>query len=327
MINKKLCIIILLVITNKLVFAEDVNSSKSELQTNQAQNQQQLRDLINKIKNIDLAQDDHIIEGDKAFEETKRNLFPLSPAQIKDLRYRYNETNKATAVLEKVPAKPVASVIAVDLSPGATPPVIRLSAGFVSSVIFLDATGAPWPIKAFDIGDPQSFNIQWKPGSPEEEKAGQSMSNTMLIQPSTMYKQGNLAVMLRGLNTPIMFTLLPGQRAVDYRLDVQVPGMGPLANTSSIQGLPMQANPKLLNVLNNIPPPQAKVLKITGGEARAWVVGGTMYLRTPLTLISPSWVSTMSSSDGMVRAYTLPVASVLLARYHGKLVKLSVEGF
>ena len=97
----------------------------------------------------------------------------MSPDQIKEVRYLYNETKQASAVVEKVPAKPVASVIAVDLSPGATPPVIRLASGFVSSLIFLDSTGAPWPIKAFDIGDPQSFNIQWEQGTPAEEKAGQ----------------------------------------------------------------------------------------------------------------------------------------------------------
>ena len=83
----------------------------------------------------------------------------------------------------------------------------------------------------------------------------------------------------------------------------------------------------LLNVLNNIPPNASKTLKVLGGEAEAWLEGSTMYLRTPLTLVSPSWVSSMASSDGLIRAYTLPPASMLLALYHGKLVKLSVKGF
>jgi hypothetical protein len=34
----------------------------------------------------------------------------------------------------------------------------------------------------------------------------------------------------------------------------------------------------------------------------------------------------MSSSDGMIRAYSLPAASVLLAMNNGKLIKLSVKG-
>ncbi|WP_306686756.1 DotH/IcmK family type IV secretion protein [Candidatus Coxiella mudrowiae] len=46
----------------------------------------------------------------------------------------------------------------VNLSPGATPPIIRLSSGFVTSLVFLDSKGAPWRIQACDLGDPNSFN-------------------------------------------------------------------------------------------------------------------------------------------------------------------------
>jgi len=79
-------------------------------------------------------------------------------------------------------------------------------------LFFLVATGAPWPVKAYDLGDPSSYNIQW-------EKQG----STMMLQAITEYKSGNLAVVLEGLNTPVMLTLMPGQRAVDYRVCIQVP--------------------------------------------------------------------------------------------------------
>lgn len=315
-----------LLVLTLLVFAQN---SAYAAQENAMSESAQLKAILKKVQDLKKAKVAQQANSpdQQAFEKTKQALFPLSPEQIRALRYQYNDTKQASAVTGRVPAKPVASAITVNLQPGATPPVIRLSAGFVTSLIFLDSTGAPWPIKAYDIGDPQSFNIQWKQGSSAEEKAGESMSNTMLIQPSTMYRQGNLAVMLRGLNTPIMLTLVPGQKVVDYRLDVQVPGLGPLAKAGQSQLLPLESNPQLLNVLNNIPPNGAKSLKVTGGQADAWIEGSTMYLRTPLKLVSPSWVSTMASSDGMVRAYTLPPASMLLALYHGKLVKLSVKGF
>ena len=61
-----------------------------------------------------------------------------------------------------------------------------------------------------------------QPTSGSAEQGG----NTLLIQSSTMFKEGNLAVILQGLNTPIMITLLPGQQAVDYRVDIQVPRVG-----------------------------------------------------------------------------------------------------
>ena len=326
-------VIILLVLSCQIFAADkEINFSALQNKANSAQQQLQLKAIIEKIKNMQSnTTNEKSMQGDdledQAFLKTKDALFPLTPKQIKSIRYQYNETKQASSVTEKIPAKPVASAISVNLAPGATPPVIRLSAGFVSSLIFLDSTGAPWPIKAYDIGDPQSFNVQWIQGTPAEEKAGQSMGNAMLIQPSTMYKQGNLAVMLKGLNTPVMITLIPGQRVVDYRVDIQVPGAGPMANAAAISHMPVGANPDLLSVLNNIAPHGAKSLQVEGGEAQAWVKGKTMYIRTPLTLVSPSWISTMSSSDGLVRVYTCPVASSLLAMYHGKVINLSVKGF
>ena len=329
---KKIIHLVLVLALGTTVLAEtkiDFNSLQGA--DNKVDNQSQVRSIIAKIRNmrqgglspVNNEQD----LTDEAFLKTKEALFPLTPEQIKSIRYQFNETKQASSVTSKVPAKPVSSAIAVNLSPGATPPVIRLSSGFVSSLIFLDSTGAPWPIKAYDIGDPQSFNVQWNPGTESEEKARVSMSNTMLIQPSTMYKTGNLAVMLRGLNTPVMITLIPGQKVVDYRVDIQVPGAGPQANTAVLSKMPIGSNPNLLNVLNNIAPTGAKSLRVEGGDAQAWVKGKTMYLRTPLTLVSPSWISTMSSSDGLVNVYTCQVASSLLAIYHGQIIKLSVKGF
>ena len=222
---------------------------------------------------------------------------------------------------DDVPAKPVSSTIMVDISPGATPPVVRLSSGFVSSLVFLDSTGAPWPIKAYDLGDPKSFNIQWSQAGGDD-----AIDNTLMIQAITMYKVANLAVVLRGLNTPIMLTLVPGQEVVDYRVDIRAPGMGPKARPV-YNSMPAGASSTLIDILNGIPPRQAKSLKVTGGNATAWLVDKTMYVRTDMTVVSPSWVSTMTGAEGGVSAYELPQSSVVLALKDGKVNKLQIEGF
>ena len=54
------------------------------------------------------------------------------------------------------------------------------------------------------------------------------------MQSTTMYNNGNLAVRLATLNTPIMISLVSGQKEIDYRVDVQVPGRGPNATTQVI---------------------------------------------------------------------------------------------
>lgn len=251
--------------------------------------------------------------SDEAFANTVRNMMPLSPQQIKTLRKLFDQSQRAAATYPGVPPKPTSTSLIVNLSPGATPPLIRLSAGFITSLVFLDSTGAPWPIQAYDLGNPQSFNIQWN-----------KKSNALLVQALSHYKSGNLAVILKGLDTPVMITLMPGQNAVDYRVDLRVPGIGPNANPV-LNGLPATESPDLLNVLNGVPPAGSKTLRIRGGDAQAWLLNGRVYLRTRLTVLSPGWVSKMSSADG-TNAYELQSTPVVLTSARGKLVKLMIEG-
>lgn len=272
----------------------------------------------------DSSTDDMIKQA--AFEEMLTMMMPLGPEEVKTLRRKFNESQRASAFTEDTPPKPTSSSMVVDLSPGATPPIVRLSTGFVTSLVFVDATGEPWPIKAYDIGNPKAFNIVWN--QDQGSSGASSVANTLLIQSITMYKQGNLAVVLEGLNTPVMLTLLPGQKAVDYRVDMQVPRMGPNAKPR-INALPMQASPVLLDIINGIPPAQSKHLRVSGasGDVRAYLKEGVMYLRTADTVISPSWIATMVSAGGSMHAYQLPPTSVVLVLHDGKMSTLKVQGF
>ena len=250
-----------------------------------------------------------------AFEDVSAQMFPLSPEQVVRMKQMYQTNEYAQASPVGTPPKPTATSQFVNLSPGSTPPVIRLSQGFVSSLVFLDSTGAPWPISAYDLGDPNSFNIQWD-----------KTSNTLMVQASKLYTYGNLAVRLRGLNTPVMLTLIPGQKAVDYRVDLRVQGYGPNAKNLPLEeGLPPAANDLLLHVLDGVPPPGSTRLVVSGGDARAWILNERMYIRTNLTILSPGWLGSMTSADG-THAYEMQKSPVLLVSWHGKVMQLKVEG-
>jgi len=249
----------------------------------------------------------------EAFAGVLRNMMPLSPQQIKTLRYMFDRSQRAAADYPGTPPRPTSSTVMVNLSPGATPPIVRLRSGFVTSLVFLDSTGQPWPVKAYDLGDPKSFNIMW------DQKG-----NTLLVQAMSTYKSGNLAVMLRGEDTPIMVTLMPGQRAVDYRVDMRVPGMGPNAKPQ-MSGLPDAANPSLLTFLNGVPPQGAKQVQVHGAPAQAWLYKGQLYLRSQLSVVSPGWLATMSSPDG-THVYEMSKTPVILASYHGSTVQMSIQG-
>ncbi|WP_058533120.1 DotH/IcmK family type IV secretion protein [Legionella saoudiensis] len=262
-----------------------------------------------------VSQSDEEVIDNKAFKDMTRGLYPLTPEQIVHLRQMQQTVEYAKASTPGTPPKPTATSQFVNLSPGSTPPVIRLAQGFVSSLVFLDSTGSPWPISAYDLGDPSAFNIQWD-----------KTSNTLMIQALKLYNYGNLAVRLQGLNTPVMLTLIPGQKAVDYRVDLRVQGYGPNAKNRPMEaGLPPSASELLLHVLDGVPPPGSKRLGIIGGDARAWLSNDRMFIRTNLTILSPGWLASMTSADG-THAYEMQKSPVLLVSWHGKVMQLKVEG-
>lgn len=252
--------------------------------------------------------------NETAFNAMVQNTLPMSPEQIQKLRSVYLASQFAASSSPATPPRPTATSEFVDLSPGSTPPVIRLSQGFVTSLVFIDSTGAPWPIESYDVGNPSAFNIQWN-------KKG----NTLMVQSTVLYNYGNLAVKLKGLDTPVMITLIPGQKVVDYRVDLRVPGLGPDAKPLPTESLPQGSSTKLLNVLDGIAPSDSKPLKVEGGDCQAWLVNDTLFVRTRLHVISPGWKATLSSADGM-HAYEMQPTPMILVSQNGQMVQLKVKG-
>jgi intracellular multiplication protein IcmK len=253
--------------------------------------------------------------SDVAFNSMVQNSLPMSPDQIQKLRSAYMASQFAAANVPGTPPRPTATSVFADLSPGATPPVVRLGQGFVTSLVFVDTTGSPWPIESYDVGNPSAFNIQWD-----------KVSNTLMIQSTVLYTYGNLAIKLRGLNTPVMITLIPGQKAIDYRVDMRVPGYGPNAAPFTQNTIPAGTNPDLLNILDGVPPPNSTTLKIDGGNCQGWLSGQKMYVRTRLSILSPGWTATLSSADGM-HAYQMQPTPMLLVSQNGQVVQLKAQGF
>lgn len=255
-------------------------------------------------------------EADTAFNALLQQNMPLTPQQVVRLRQLIDESQRAASIPATIPPKPVSTTLMINLAPGTTPPAIRLAQGYVTSLVFVDSTGAPWPIGAYDIGDPKTANIQWD-----------GKSNVMLIQATSPYGDSDLVIRLTGLMTPITLELVSGQRVVDYRTDIHVSGLGP--NSKDLPTgtpLPNSANQLLLGVLDGIAPPGSRTLTVKGGECQAWLMGDKMYLRTRLTVLSPGWVGRMVSPDGMY-AYEIQKSSSVLVSQYGEPIELKIEGF
>jgi intracellular multiplication protein IcmK len=255
-------------------------------------------------------------DSEKAFDMLLHQNMPLRPDQVVQLRQQVDMSQRAASIPPTVPPKPVSTTIMINLAPGSAPPAIRLAQGYVTSLVFVDSTGAAWPIAAYEIGNPKATNIQWD-----------GKSNILMLQAVSPYSDGNLVIRLANLPTPITLELISGQRVVDFRVDLHVAGVGPNAKelpTSS--NLPGVANNVLLSILDGVAPPGGKSLSVKGGDCQGWLVGDKMYLRTRFNVLSPGWVGKMTSSDGM-QAYELPRSSSILISRYGEPVELKVEGF
>lgn len=253
---------------------------------------------------------------DEAFKELVNKTFPLRPDQIESLHQHYDKEQLAIRSTANPPPQPVSSTLTVDLSPGATPPLVRLATGFVTSIVFVDSTGQPWPVADYSLGNPNGFNIKWD-----------NKTNTLFLQSTKDHLSGNLAVRLADLDTPVMMSIVTGQKEVDYRVDVQVPGTGPNAEAPVLDNILGQGGTSnaLLGALDGVPPTGSIELNVAKEYGRAWVYNGKLLFRTKLTLLSPAWSATITGPDG-TRVYELMNTPLILASLNGKTIKIELSG-
>ncbi|MBN8520586.1 MAG: type IV secretion protein DotH [Alphaproteobacteria bacterium] len=245
----------------------------------------------------------------EAFDAAMTGLFPLKPEEIEGLLQRYDQTERAAQTPPYAQPKPQINVQTISLDPGVMPPSIRTAAGNVTTVNILDMTGAPWPVQ--DITWAGDFEII----QPEEG------GHIIRITPSSKFAIGNMVVRLLTLKTPITFSLKAERDVVDYRVDARIPEYGPFAEPQLIDGGAqlVAGSPTLTSILDGVAPTGSTKLQVSGvdGRTTAYKLSGTTYVRTPLTLLSPGWQSSVSSADGM-NVYALSDTPVLLLSDAGK---------
>lgn len=250
----------------------------------------------------------------QAFEDGLDQLMPLAPEQIRTLLNEFKKTREATETPIVIPT-PKTEVQTVSLDPSKPPIVIKTASGYVTTVTILDSTGSPWAIQ--DVTWAGKFNVT----------GGETGSHILRIIPQTAHGSGNISIRLVDLITPITFSIVAGLDEVHYRFDARIPKQGPLAKapiieSGSLDNTVVGDDSKMVEFLEGAPPTSAEKLVLNGVDDRtkAWRAGKNIYLRTPLTLLSPSWGSSVSSADGM-NVYTLDEAPVLLLSDQGRMIK------
>jgi intracellular multiplication protein IcmK len=252
----------------------------------------------------------------KSFSRASTGLLPLSPDQVRGFMQHLQQTQEAAMPPFEGTPKGKVRIATISLDPGADAPLVHLAAGYVTTINILDATGEPWPI--LDVGVGGNFDI-----SPTKVD-----THIVRVMPLTRYSSGNISVLLKDLTTPIVFRLAADTTSdVDLRFDARVPKFGPGAKIPLVDHSRLEAGDEtIMAFLQNLPPKDAKRVKIGGLDARtmAWSLGEHTYVRSPLTLLSPAWNASVNSADGMA-VYEIGDAPVLLMSDNGAVVRAHIS--
>jgi intracellular multiplication protein IcmK len=248
---------------------------------------------------------------------------PFSPAEIVRMRQKYDTTRKAKAY-RPVRTVPRISSLTVDLSPGAALPIARMLPGEMSTVLFLDASGAPWPLAAAPrVSDARYFDAEWLQGTA-----------TVVLSALSPYEDGNLSVMLQGFPTPVVIKLVTGEpdtkersRIVDYRLDLRIPGRAPGTPTGLVgPGKIALYDETMQRFLDGLPPSGAKTVKADPAlpvKTQVWALNGALFVRTGLD-IQTAFDQSIAAGDG-TRVYRLAPTPYVTFSDRGRSITLQLD--
>lgn len=234
----------------------------------------------------------------------------LTPDQYERLKGIFLDRARQRSTPYTTPPKPVTRTLMVNLDPGVEPPVLRLTRGQQTSIVFSDVSGQPWFIERVSLNrqlfsDGRQGGVNT--GTPTAGAGqGEPPTNVLTLEALQPASYGNVTVTLRGQSTPVIFVLASAQTEADMRVDAKVPGTNPDAS----HAVTLQATPTLDNALpyflDGVPPTSAKRLRVTGLDAEAWVFERNLYVKARANAQYPAYMAAARSTSG-----------VSVYRYHG----------
>lgn len=284
--------------TRELLDQVVLGNAEAQLEPLKPSEMRALKKLLDAQKNVNQKASD-----DPEFDAALKAVMQLTPEQIKKMNQLMDEIEQAKYQPPNG-KRGVTRSNMVDLSPGSEVPKAYLAVNNTSSLVFLDATGQPWPVVAFDNPNDTIFNVT----QPKTQQ------HVLSISPKQSYAYGNINVTLDSLNVPVVVQLVVGYgEIVDLRHEYHIAAEGPNA-THSIGRSPKIADDVMLSILDGVPPGDLKRMKTNDKDAQVWEQDGLYFIRTKAYLLLPAPLSRESSSDGthVYKAPKLPSLSVSL---------------
>lgn len=259
---------------------------------------------------------------EQAFQNSLNGILPMSSDQILKFKGQVETTQEA---IHSTPApKLVSKTRNVTLKPGATTPQLKMRPGYVTTVVFTDATGAPWPITSITNGNKDFFAVN----KPEGLQPG----NLVTITPLADFVDSNLMITLSENPSPIVIQLFSNQKLkvedgdtaeamVAFHLDER----GPRAATPTFEdpiGSPVTE--EMSQFLDDVPPQKAVRLKTSNdGEISVWRYQDKYYFRTPYPLQWPAWSKVVNGHN--VKVYEIPKVVSAVVSKNGKQYNVNIE--
>lgn len=243
----------------------------------------------------------------------------LSPDEIVELKKMMMKSNQAAAEPVGNPAKPWVGMIPIDLSPGATPPIVRLSPSQGASLVFVDINGDPYPILQATNFAPKLCDV----------KLPIDGGSILTIEPKSQFGIGNISIIMKDLTTPIVLTVLGGQSYADYRLDLRIPRSLSPSRYSAAEEQVLDAD--FQEIISGVVANSSLTeLKTSQKSTRAWLKTQqkkkTLFLRTDGILLSPAPIEGRRAiASDKTRSYEIPVTPVIAISRNGEVHNISVE--
>lgn len=255
------------------------------------------------------------------YNAAQQQISPLSPDEVRSLRGQKEQINRALAA-PTMTVVPRISAQTVNLSPGASLPLVRTAVNHPSNLSFTDATGAPWAVAGAPTNPmPNDFDVYYIPDSP-----------IVTIVAKKPYVSGSITVLLKGLSVPISIDVTSGDTdskskvwTIDSRLDLRIPQRGPSASPMAAPESKIGLYDNTLQAfLDGTPPQEAHRLKATGQvpDTTVWQLGDDLYIRTRAEIVD-EFEQTLSSADGM-HLFKLPVTPYVTFSVMGRTQALNI---
>lgn len=242
----------------------------------------------------------------------------LTPEEILKLRLKLLQEEKAKNIPVTGPIKSLIENQPLDVD-NQKPIHIKTAPGYVSSLVFFDSTGAPWPIEYARPGNDTDFTI---------ESAG-SEANVATISAGRNFVQGNAIIGLVGLPTTVILDLQSNNDEVHSRMSFRIPQPGPNAKQMSVvtRDVVENAPKEMFDLLNGRKLPGSKNMRIRGvNSAEAYLYKGYIYISTPHTLLWPAALNSVSLPTGK-KAYRIQNHQNLIFSVNGDRVHAKVVPF